>query len=289
VNYIEEIYNILREIEPNGALAAFCAPVLDDERFNSWPAAVSKHHAYRGGLKQHTYEVLRFALDSAASMPNVDRSVIAVSAVWHDVGKFEDYDVKFVEDGEFITNIAYKPFAEQIGHLPHSYALFCQHYDDWVTSVRLRGCSGLGPYNTGWADKVKHCIIAHHGRKEWGSPREPSTLEALLIHQADMSSVMYNCGVNPQHRDKKPDAKKWGSDNIYRGDDFAPGDILTIQPHGMRSPYQASFLRLDRNGCPIVRGLLGSQAEVKVPLRFIVNIAPPYLDGREEREGKTLC
>lgn len=271
-DYQRKIYEILEDIDP--VLIRLCQPMLEnDDRLEYWPAAVAKHHAYWGGLMKHTYQVLRFALDSVAHVPNADRLVIAVAAVWHDYGKLWDYIIGYIDRyKKELGDVSYTQMANYVGHLSLSAMHFINHFKEerLATNMMLVTKDGkrLGP---DWALKVHHAIIAHHGRKEWGSPREPQTLEALAVHHADMMSVMLDTNENPQLRsgsDKKPKME------YFKAEDLTEGDLVVFRNLNSKGSDKktGTFVRLDKNSCPVVR-LAGNLT--KVPLRTIQQIIPP--------------
>lgn len=150
-----------------------CEKVLADHRFVVCTAARKKHQAYDGGLVVHTAEVLDVALRMAAAPSvEVDRDVLITATIYHDYGKIYDYQPPLPGEKE---KYSYTKHQELIRHLPHSYAMF-MHETHGLVDDETR-------------DKIGHAILAHHGRREWGSPVEPLTTEAHLIHMADMVSA----------------------------------------------------------------------------------------------------
>jgi 3'-5' exoribonuclease len=95
--------------------------------------------------------------------------VVTTAIMFHDIGKVYDY-TRF-HDGHY----EYTEHKELIRHLPRSYATFMSRTDPAV-SEELR-------------TKIGHCILAHHGRMEWGSPVTPLTPEAYVVHCADWISA----------------------------------------------------------------------------------------------------
>lgn len=185
--YVSRIQSLLASVRAPEELT-LC--VLSSAAFATYPASCTdrdgrppKHHGEKGGLARHTYEVLRFALNAAAALPRVDWVALAVGAVWHDFGKIEEYDYRLI-DGEMV----FTRRTPNIPHIVHGLMIWAEaskelHFDDPPLF-----------------EAVSHIIAAHHGRKEWGSPVEPKTVEALLVHQADMLSVMVETGTNPTSR-----------------------------------------------------------------------------------------
>lgn len=169
-NELEKFINLIKDEK----LRAVCAELLTDERFSYWPAAKGHHHAYDGGLRTHTLEMIRYALKAAESFDWVDTDVVIGAGLWHDYCKIFEY-VK-VNEEEWDYN---RDFGRKIGHISGGAAEFLH---------RARN----GGVNEGTIDKIVHCILSHHGPiKEWGSPVAPQTIEAMLLHQADMLSAHF--------------------------------------------------------------------------------------------------
>ncbi len=162
---------------------------LADVRFFIAPAAVSapdkpaKHHGDRNGLALHTWEVLSFALGAANAFPEaVDLVTLSVGSILHDIGKVDEY-APFYEDGvEY-----WKRATPHVSHIIHG-------LQRWV--VEAEALCVKPPVR----DAVTHLIASHHGRREWGSPVVPSTLEALILHSADMQSLMLHVADYPAAR-----------------------------------------------------------------------------------------
>ena len=160
---------IVSEIE-NTDLQEICFVVTQDEKFKRWPASHGKHQTYPGGLVVHTAEVLEGCLMlSECQHLDVDKDALVTAVILHDYAKIYDYQEK--DDGTF----EYADHVKKIRHVSRSYAEF-------MIMARDRN---LNPELT---DKIGHLILSHHGRKEWGSPIEPETIEAHILHFSDMLS-----------------------------------------------------------------------------------------------------
>lgn len=163
----------------NPALRRTCSIVLDDPAFRRAPASISYHHTYTGGLLSHTAEVCdlaaKFLMAHPAPTPH-QRFTIIAAAVWHDYLKIDDYIEG--DDGSWSVN---QPLRDTCGanrHIIFGAEMFCSKATPLGVDQPL-------------IDSVVHCILSHHGRADWGSPVEPETLEALLLHSADMSSAKF--------------------------------------------------------------------------------------------------
>ena len=148
--------------------------VLSDPQFRAGYGATvgttHAHHAYPGGLVVHTAEVLQYAANLTASL-NINPLVLKLAVIYHDCAKVLDYDALGQKT----------PHYGLIRHVAGSYA-------EWMYQSAYM--------DRDFRDAVGHCILAHHGRKEWGSPVEPQTVEAMILHQADMWSATYGPGRN---------------------------------------------------------------------------------------------
>ena len=145
--------------------AVFGAPGFID-RFSACPAAAGRHHAYVGGLLEHTISVANLCTGLAAAYPQVDADLLLAAALLHDVGKTEE----LTSDTSFGLTDA----GHLIGHV--------------VLGERIvtRAIESLSrPLPVEQAMKLTHAVLAHHGEREWGAPRCPCTIEALLLHHAD--------------------------------------------------------------------------------------------------------
>lgn len=189
---------LIDEIKLPALQQACRALYLEDEYqdLETWPASLGFHHGYKRGLLIHTVEVHNLAVHQASAFVGntVNMDVLIAAALWHDIAKLYDYRKLTVLEGQdtpkralLITEYpgAYKDYwvpadyYKLIHHIPGSFAEFNRH-----AHANGVSCETI--------DAVGHCILAHHGPvREWGSPVAPQTLEALLLHQADMISAGY--------------------------------------------------------------------------------------------------
>lgn len=151
-------------------LQAVIYAALDPElpRFETWPAAQEIHHAWLGGLLEHSLEVARIALAVAAVVSNLDRDLLIAGALLHDVGKLDAYEV----DASFRASDA----GRLLGHVLagfHRVQIACQRAD-------LPNDESL---------RLLHIIASHHGQLSYGAAREPMIPEAIVIHYADELSA----------------------------------------------------------------------------------------------------
>lgn len=151
------------------ALKTLMETMLEDrtisDAFFTSPAAITMHHARIGGLAEHSLNVCRLAHASLSAAPWLDRDLLIVGALLHDVGKILEYEIA----GDF----RYTLEGKLLGHIIQGHSLV----ENWMNQVR--------DLPRRLALDVLHILLSHHGQLEYGSPRTPVTAEALVIHFAD--------------------------------------------------------------------------------------------------------
>lgn len=167
-NKIKEKLDLISDIN----LKKCCYGILQNDLFFECVGSVGKHHSYVGGLSAHTLEVINYCLNQAKMFKNADLDVLIASAAWHDFCKIFDYKK---EGSNFVEDNQYK---QRIHHVTGSTAEFTY----WAFSNSV---------TRDIVQSVQHCILSHHGRREYGSIREPQSLEAILLHQADYLSAFF--------------------------------------------------------------------------------------------------
>jgi len=160
----------------NNHLARLLTSIFDDQQistvFKIAPAARSIHHDYLGGLLDHTVMVTRLAIDVSQYYPHVDRDMLIAGAVLHDIGKIHELSYE--------KNFEYTDPGRLIGHIFLGIEIIDQ-------KLQL-----LPDFPTDMATVLKHLIASHHGQYEFGSPKRPKTLEALLLsYLDDLDAKMY--------------------------------------------------------------------------------------------------
>lgn len=126
-------------------------------------AAKNMHHAYVGGLLEHTLSLAELVNIVAGHYPEVDRDLLLAAAILHDIGK--------VRELACAPGFDYTPEGRLLGHL----VLAVEMIDERLP----KGCPPE------LATKLKHLIISHHGEYEFGSPKRPKTAEAFILHALD--------------------------------------------------------------------------------------------------------
>lgn len=148
------------------------------EEFKKHSCALKNHHAFVGGLLQHTLCVTNSAHKLCSSYKQADRDVVITAALLHDVGKLRE-----------ISNFPNLEFTREgacMGHLVMS-MLEVAPYLERVTDGVTR-------------DKLANCILAHHGQREWGSPVTPVCIEAWIVHVCDLLDARVEAIIEASER-----------------------------------------------------------------------------------------
>ncbi|MDY0087754.1 MAG: HD domain-containing protein [Coriobacteriia bacterium] len=136
------------------------------ERFARCPGARTYHHAYLGGLIEHTLSVASICRTLGAMYPGVDTDLLVTAALLHDIGK--------VDELTYDTSVDYTDEGRLLGHVVLSERRLREAIRDLKPGISADTLTSLS-----------HAILSHHGELEWGAPTRPSTIEALLLHHAD--------------------------------------------------------------------------------------------------------
>jgi len=161
----DQMVQLAETIKP-AELSNFVLEILERvcDQFKSAPAAKIIHHAYRGGLIEHTWSVVLKVLAILETEPKIDRAIAISGAILHDIGKLQE-----ISAGTRRGTIE----GRLIGHVILG-ATF-------LKNVALE----LGLENEPWLVELEHILLSHHGEPEFGAPVRPFTREAILVHFVD--------------------------------------------------------------------------------------------------------
>ena len=142
-------------------------------KFLKAPAAKSMHHAYPVGLLEHVLSIVKM-LDFLAGHygPYVDRDLLMLGGLMHDLAKI--WELQFEKTTDYTAEGRF------IGHLVMGVELIEKKIQELEASGTLPG-----PFPTEKKLLAKHMVLAHHGKYEYGSPKEPVCIEALIVHMID--------------------------------------------------------------------------------------------------------
>lgn len=133
--------------------------------FKAAPAAKKMHHAYIGGLLEHTLSMAILVDRLAGHYTGVDRDLLLTGAILHDIGKIREF--------EFSSHIDYTSEGRLLSHI----VIGLQIIDEKMKSIK--------DFPEEQAVLLKHLVVSHHGVKEFGSPELPKTIEAVLLNHID--------------------------------------------------------------------------------------------------------
>jgi 3'-5' exoribonuclease len=154
---------------PEGPVRQLILAVLEDPsiapRFKLAPAATNFHHAYLGGLLEHVLSLVELGDQVSDHYPSLDRNLILAGLVLHDLGKLEELSYE--------RGFHYSTRGQLIGHITIGLEMVqskMQAIPDFPAPLK---------------ERLEHIILSHHGKLEFGSPKEPAFPEALVVHYLD--------------------------------------------------------------------------------------------------------
>lgn len=153
----------------DGHLKALLNAFWNDEefvrQFKTAPAAKKMHHAYIGGLLEHTLSMATLAEKIAGHYSGIDRDLLITGAILHDIGKTREleytFKIDYSDQGRLLSHIVIglEMIADKLANI-----------NDFPEEQELL---------------LKHMIVSHHGTQEFGSPEPPKTIEAVLLNYID--------------------------------------------------------------------------------------------------------
>lgn len=164
----EELLGLIRTVSNpylNKLLMSFFGNAAFAKRFKFHSAAKSVHHGFVGGLLEHTLSVTKNCDYFAKQYPVLNRDLLLTAAMFHDIGKLKELST-FPEND-------YTDAGQLLGHIMIG--------AEWVGE----GIKAIDGFPERLAVELKHCILAHHGELEYGSPKKPALIEALALSFAD--------------------------------------------------------------------------------------------------------
>ena len=165
----EELTAYIRQISNQYLRQVLEFYFINDEqfikKFKGHSAAKTVHHGFSGGLLEHTLSVLHMCEYFAGAYPILNRDLLYTAAICHDIGKTRELS-------DFPDN-DYTDEGQLIGHI----VIGVEMIDEAIRTIP--------DFPPKLANELKHCVIAHHGELEYGSPKKPALAEALALNLAD--------------------------------------------------------------------------------------------------------
>ena len=165
---LDQLVQISKTVE-NDHLSRLLAAFLEDKTFvdlfKTAPAAKKMHHAYLGGLLEHTLSVVRLIQAISGHYKGIDKDLLIAGGILHDIGKVYEFSYE--------THIDYSDAGRLLNHI--------------VIGVEMLDTkiAGIQDFPEDLALVLKHMIVSHHGTRDFGSPEPPKTLEAIILNYLD--------------------------------------------------------------------------------------------------------
>lgn len=186
----EELIGYVKKIDNDYLRQAVEYYFVNDEAFIKTfvghSAAKTVHHGFAGGLLEHTLSVVKMCEYMVSAYPILNKDLLYAAAICHDIGKTKELS-------PFPTN-DYTDDGQLLGHI----VIGVEMISDAVRSIP--------GFPEQLASELKHCIVAHHGELEYGSPKKPALAEALALNFADnadakletVTEILHGAGDNKE-------------------------------------------------------------------------------------------
>ncbi|MCL5071823.1 MAG: HD domain-containing protein [Actinobacteria bacterium] len=162
---VETFISSIKNIYLKKLLDSFFEDKKFMEEFSNATAAVQYHHAYKGGLIEHSLNVAKICDRLSGIYENLNRDLLITGAILHDIGKIKEYRVdtviKITDEGRLL------------GHITIGYGMILEKIKE------------IKAFPEDLKERLLHIILSHHGQKEFGSPKRPKILEAFIVYHVD--------------------------------------------------------------------------------------------------------
>lgn len=182
----QEMYKELNKFALEHEILEITCSIINDSRFWRWSGASKStiHHYGKGGLGEHVYEVIQLCLTTNKYFQEIGKGVnetnLFLAALFHDVGKLWDYEP---------LDKDYKEW----GATKHKFLI----HHITRSALEWEKAKEIYSYKDDKNDEILHAILAHHGFRQWGSPVEPNTRLAWILHLCDaLSARVDDCVKN---------------------------------------------------------------------------------------------
>lgn len=184
---LEGIVNSLTDPLISQLLKLFLRDEEFMRRLSMGPASVSYHHAYLGGLLEHTVSVARLALQISKLYPTLDVDLLVAGAILHDIGKLRELSYQ--------SSFYYTDHGRLVGHLVSGVLML----EEKATQIKGFPQERL--------DLLRHIILSHHGETDSNSPRLPMTAEAIAVHYLDNLDAKLQGYQRAMAEDRDPESR----------------------------------------------------------------------------------
>lgn len=245
----DELRELIESSIESAEVRRFLDALLDDEnfatRYKQAPAAVTNHHNFLGGLLEHTLSMARLGLQMARHYQTyypglVDSDLVVAGVVLHDMGKIEELSYR--------RSFDYTTEGRLVGHIARGAEIVGQ------VAGALQP-----PLDAELVTHLKHLVLSHHGRLEYGSPVTPRTAEAMILHFLDLIDSRMNMCWNACEPLMTGDEKAGGWSDYRRAlEGFM---FVAPPPQGGRWEHEGRLSRDASRGPGLVPGAPASPSE----------------------------
>ena len=178
----------VRDPDYRKLLEAFAEDESFLHKFSTAPAAKSMHHAYLGGLLEHSLAVAELAREIGGRYAGVNAELLVTGALLHDIGKIEEL--------AYLRSFEYTDEGKLLGHI----MIGVEMLDTKIREVK--------PFPREKGALLKHLILSHHGQYEFGSPKRPKILEGVILNMLDDLDAKIN-GIREHLKNDINDDNNW--------------------------------------------------------------------------------
>ena len=223
----QDLLQLCREDIKNPWIGPLILGILEDPEwvstFKRAPAAKSNHHAWVGGLLEHVLQLCKVGRDVLKHYPMINPDLVLAGLILHDFGKVQELSAD--------RSFEYTDKGQLVGHLVIS------------VEILIKKTAQIPNFPDKILHHLEHIILSHHGLLEYGSPKEPMTLEALMVHHLDNMDSKLQGFQDTVARETGGD-QKWASPsfmfkrNLYKrtSDDITETNPNAPKPESPKAP-----------------------------------------------------
>jgi 3'-5' exoribonuclease len=201
---VREILNMIRDKEVAAIVNAFASDGELIKKFSLAPAAMNMHHAWIGGLLEHTLAVLELAVLVCPRYPDIDQDIVLAGLFLHDIGKTRELT--------YAAGFDYSDHGRLIGHVVTA--------SQWLGEKAAPLTVDGKPIRADLIMVLQHVILSHHGVPEFGAAVLPKTPEAILVNLIDNLDAKTQMAVDavaaPSEDENWTDYHKAFTTKLYR-------------------------------------------------------------------------
>lgn len=171
--YLTRLQNLIKTVR-NPGLRALLETIFSGNLYDKFiknPAGMRMHHAYIGGLLQHSVDVAGIAIALAEQIGKVDKDLVVTGALLHDIGKLREISSQI--------GFPYTTEGRLLGHI----AMSVMMVQEAAAKLKLPAAR---------LEQLQHILLSHHGDNDKGSPVVCATKEAFIVHYADEIDAIMN-------------------------------------------------------------------------------------------------